>query len=135
MTEDDIFEADAYYVDAEAVDAEEHPWGARKILVNGKATPGAEQTFALVWVMPGKEDPLHMHPNAEMVAHVAQGECEFQVGDALYHLVVGDTIRIPRGVAHSAACTGWEPLRLIVAQSSPAVETQPETMTTHKPTV
>ena len=125
--EDLELQADACYADAEMADAEDFEWGSRKTLVNAKAMPGAEMTFALVWVLPGQEDPLHQHPNAEMVAHVLAGECEFQVGDALYHLVTGDTIRVPRGVPHQACCTGWEPLRMVVAQSAAAVETVPVT--------
>lgn len=121
------YQADALYADAEMVDSDEFDWGARKTLVNGAAMPGSELTFAQVWVLPGREDPLHQHPNAEMVGHVLAGECEFQVGDALFHLVPGDTIRVPRGVPHQATCTGWEPLRMIVAQSSPAVTTVPVT--------
>lgn len=125
--EDLEFEADALYADPEMADAEYFDWGARKSLVNAAAMPGAEMTFALVWVLPGQEDPLHQHPNAEMVGHIIAGECEFQVGDALYHLVAGDTIRVPRGVPHQASCTGWEPLRMVVAQSTAKVETVPVT--------
>jgi quercetin dioxygenase-like cupin family protein len=121
------YQPDAYYADPEMANSEEFVWGARKVLVNGAAMPGAELTFALVWVLPGQEDPLHQHPNAEMVGHIIAGECEFQVGDTMYHLVPGDSIRVPRGVPHQACCTGWEPLRMIVAQSSPAVETIPVT--------
>ena len=96
------------------IDAEDFDWGARKTLVNGAMMPGAEQTFALVWVLPGKEDPLHAHPNSEQVAHVLAGECEFQVGDTLYHLVPGDTLRVPRGRCRTAPraragslCASW----------------------------
>jgi quercetin dioxygenase-like cupin family protein len=119
----DQLEPDFVFADAESVEAEDFEWGARKTVVNAARMPGAEQTLALVWILPGQNDPPHRHPNAEMIAHVLQGECEFQLGDALYNLVAGDTIRVPRGVPHSAACAGWEPVRLIVAQSAPAVET------------
>jgi quercetin dioxygenase-like cupin family protein len=123
---DDLeYESDAYYTDAEMVDSDEFEWGARKTLVSGARIPGAEMTFTQVWILPGQEDPLHQHPNAEMVGHVLAGECEFQVGDALFHLEAGDTIRVPRGVPHQATCTGWEPLRMIVAQSAASIETVP----------
>jgi quercetin dioxygenase-like cupin family protein len=115
---------DLYYADAEMIDAEEFEWGARKTLVNDSLMPGAEQTVALVWVMPGREDPLHAHSSSEQVAHVLAGECEFQVGDSLYHLVPGDTLRVPRGVVHSATCTSWEPLRMIVTQTAARVATE-----------
>lgn len=118
MDENEL-ESDAYYADAEMIEAEDFEWGARKTLVNAATMPGAQQTLALVWVLPGREDPLHAHPNSEQVAHVLAGECEFQVGDTLYHLVPGDTIRVPRGVPHCATCTSWEPLRMVVTQSSP----------------
>lgn len=112
------------FVDAGMIDPEDHEWGARKTLVNAAAIADAEMTFALVWVMPGMEDPMHTHPNCEQVVHVLAGECDFQVGDTVYTLTMGDTIRVPRGVPHTAACTSWEPLRLLVAQSSPRPETR-----------
>jgi quercetin dioxygenase-like cupin family protein len=121
----DDTELDACYADPESIEADDFDWGARKTLVNGASMPGAEQTLALVWILPGHNDPPHQHPNAEMIAHVLGGECDFQMGDAIYNLVAGDTIRVPRGVPHSAACAGWEPVRMLVAQSAPKVETVP----------
>lgn len=122
--DDNGLENDAHYVDAEMVDAEEFEWGGRKTLVNTRMLPDAQQTFALVWVLPGQADPPHTHPNSEQVAHVLAGECEFQVGDTVYHLVPGDTLRVPAGVPHTATSTGWEPLRMVVSQSSARVETE-----------
>lgn len=111
------------FVDAESVEADDFEWGARKTLVNADTAPGAEQTFVLVWILPGHNDPPHRHPNAEMIAHVLQGECEFTLGDTVYNLLPGDTIRVPRNASHSAAAAGWEPVRLVVAQSAAKVDT------------
>lgn len=119
----DEMDQDGYFVDAEGVEADDFDWGARKTLVNAAVAPDAEQTFALVWILPGHNDPPHRHPNAEMIAHVLQGECEFTLGDAVYNMLPGDTIRVPRGVSHSAAASGWEPVRLVVSQSAAKVET------------
>ena len=122
--EEIAFETDGVYADIESVDEEDHEWGARKTLVSAATMEGAELTLAIVWLLPGHEDPLHTHANSEQVAHILAGECEFRVGDTLYNLVVGDTIRVPRGVIHNALCSGWEPLKMVVCQSSSAPTTQ-----------
>lgn len=121
--EDGLFEPDAFFSDAETLDAEMHPWGGRKFLVNGALMPDAEQTMAVVWILPGEEEPLHFHPNAEQLTHVLAGECELVVGDTMYHMEAGDTVRVPRNVPHQAACTGWDPVRLLATFSSPRVQT------------
>jgi quercetin dioxygenase-like cupin family protein len=47
--------------------------------------------------------PLHIHPNIDEIFIVLEGEHLFQLGDDQFHLTVGDTIFIPRGVAHAPA--------------------------------
>ncbi|HEY3268885.1 MAG TPA: cupin domain-containing protein [Armatimonadota bacterium] len=121
---EDTLEADGVYSDIESVESEDFEWGAKKTLVNARLMSEAELTFAIVWMLPGQEEPLHAHPNCEQIVHVLSGEAEFRLHDALYNLVAGDTIRVPRGVAHNAMASGWEPLKMAVCQSSPAVQTQ-----------
>jgi mannose-6-phosphate isomerase-like protein (cupin superfamily) len=124
MENNDIFEEDEYYCDPEQSEPEAFDWGVRHFLINGKIMPKAQQTVARVWVMPGQEEPLHQHPNCEQILHVLHGETEFRVGDSLYHLTTGDTLRIPQSTPHQAINAGWEPLHLLATFSSPRVETQ-----------
>src|SRR5262245_22016496 len=84
--------------------AQQMDWGRITWLVSGQAMPGAEQTFGVVTIYPGKRNPLHMHPNCEELLYVIAGECEHKLGDEIYTLTPGSVIRIPRGVPHWARC-------------------------------
>jgi mannose-6-phosphate isomerase-like protein (cupin superfamily) len=36
--------------------------------------PGAEQTVGLATILPGKQNPVHYHPNCEEVLYVISGK-------------------------------------------------------------
>lgn len=101
--------------EGEAVSA---PWGSLRWVCNQRIDPRAEQTFGLVTILPGQQNPLHYHPNCEELLYVLAGECEHRYGDRSVHLSTGDLIRVPTGVHHNARNTGAEPLRLVVSFSS-----------------
>ena len=94
------------------------PWGTVKWLCTQELDPQAEQTFGLVVIHPGAHNPLHYHPNCEELLYVLSGECAHRLDEQTVPLATGSLIRIPAGVAHNAANTGQEPLRLIVSFSS-----------------
>ena len=98
--------------------ADAFPWGGIKWLTNAAMQPGAEQTFGLVHIAPGQQNPPHYHPNCEEILHVLSGECEHTYDNERYHLNPGDTIRVPSGVKHHAINSGWEPLRAVISFSS-----------------
>jgi len=85
--------------------------------------PGAEQTFGVVTIAPGKRNPLHAHPNCEELLYVLSGECSHKLGEELYELSPGIVIRIPRGVKHWARCTSAEPLVAVISFSTPDRQT------------
>jgi quercetin dioxygenase-like cupin family protein len=99
--------------------SEETSWGSVTWLISGKATKGAEQTFGVVTIDPGCNNPLHLHPNCEEILYVLSGSCEHTVGDATVGLGPGQAICIPRGTPHCARTTSAEPLVLVVSFSSP----------------
>ena len=99
-------------------------WGRLVWLVSGTVMPGAEQTFGVVTIAPGKRNPLHAHPNCEEVLYVLSGECDHRMGEELFHLKPGSVIRIPRGVPHWARCTSAEPLVAVISFSSPDRRTE-----------
>jgi quercetin dioxygenase-like cupin family protein len=101
----------------------EFNWGSISWLVNGEMIPNAEQTFGLVTILPGKRNPLHLHPNCEEVLYLVSGECDHKLGDEIYRLKAGDAICIPRDVKHWAFCTSSEPLKAIISFSAPNRET------------
>ena len=122
---DDTMEFEDNFRSVDEVEPERFEWGARKFLVNAATVRDAKMTLAVVWIAPGKEEPLHSHPNCEQLVHVLDGECEFELGDTLYHLDAGDTVRIPAGVTHQALNSGWEPVRLLATFNVGAVVTNP----------
>lgn len=93
-------------------------WGQLVWLIGEKETPGAEQTFGVVTIEPGKRNPLHIHPNCEELLYVMQGEADHKLGDEIYHLSAGDVIRIPQGVPHWAQAKGDSPLRAVISFSA-----------------
>ena len=85
---------------------------------------GAEQTFGVVTIYPGKRNPLHAHPNCEELLYVISGTCEHKLGDDLFQLTPGSIIRIPRGTPHWARCISTEPLVAVISFSSPDRHTE-----------
>jgi mannose-6-phosphate isomerase-like protein (cupin superfamily) len=94
-------------------------WGQLSWLVGAAQMPGAEQTFGVVTIYPGKRNPLHAHPNCEELLYVVSGECDHKLGDDLFHLTPGNVIRIPRCTPHWARCTSSEPLVAVISFSDP----------------
>jgi quercetin dioxygenase-like cupin family protein len=93
-------------------------WGAIKWLCNREIDPEAQQTFGLVFINPGQQNPPHYHPNCEELIYVLTGECDHRLGDATLHLEPGSLLRIPANAVHCARNTGWEPVRMIIVYST-----------------
>lgn len=103
----------------ELVEPAKLSWGQLSWLIGEEQTPGAEQTFGVVTIQPGKRNPLHMHPNCEELLYVVEGEADHKLGDEMFHIKAGDVIRIPRGVEHWAQATGDAPLVAVISFSAP----------------
>jgi len=93
-------------------------WGQITWLVGQATSPGAQQTFGVVTIQPGKRNPLHRHPNCEELLYVIHGEADHKLGEEMYHLAAGDVIRIPQGVPHWAQATGPGPVVAVISFSS-----------------
>jgi quercetin dioxygenase-like cupin family protein len=92
---------------------EKYAWGSIRWLMDSKTDPSAEMTLGIVEIEPRQANALHVHPNCAEYLHVLAGSCEHRVGDQWVSLKAGDTLRIPKGVAHSAR-TLAEPCRAMV---------------------
>jgi quercetin dioxygenase-like cupin family protein len=103
--------------------AQQMSWGSLTWLVNSALMPGAQQTFGVVTIAPGKANPLHLHPNCEELLYVLSGECHHTLGDEVFHLTPGTVIRIPQGTSHQARCISQQPLMVVVSFSSPDRQT------------
>jgi quercetin dioxygenase-like cupin family protein len=79
---------------------EKFPWGTIRWLMSKQLDPDAEMTMGLVEIGPKQSNPLHIHPNCTEYLHVLSGSCEHRSGSRWIPLKAGDTMRIPKGVAH-----------------------------------
>lgn len=104
--------------DAAQLPVEPSDWGTLQWVCNRKLMPGAKQTVGLATILPGKQNPVHYHPNCEEVLYVISGEGLQSYDDRTVALKAGMTIRIPARVKHNLVNTGTEPLRTIVSFSS-----------------
>jgi len=95
-----------------------YDWGALKWLCNNEATPGCEQSFGLVHILPGRTNPLHWHAAAEELVHILSGECDIKFDDKWHRLRPGLTLYIPPGVKHELKNNGWEPVIYIASFSA-----------------
>ena len=104
--------------DAAQLPVEQSDWGTLQWLCNQKLMPGAKQTVGLATILPGKQNPVHYHPNCEEVLHVISGQGLQSCDGHSIHLKAGMTICIPARVKHNLLNTGTEPLRTLVSFSS-----------------
>ena len=104
--------------DAAQLPVEQNDWGTLQWVCNGKLMPGAKQTVGLATILPGKQNPVHFHPNCEEVLYVISGEGMQSCDGRTVKLKAGMTIRIPARVKHNLVNTGTEPLRTLVSFSS-----------------
>ena len=80
--------------------------------------PGSAQTVGLATILPGKQNPVHFHPNCEEVLYVISGQGLQSYDGRTILFKPGMTIRIPAGVKHNMVNTGTETLRTLISFSS-----------------
>jgi len=69
--------------------------------VSGSDTEGALAIFEQTSLSQGKGVPRHVHPLQDEVFYVLEGSYFFEVGEDKHHLTAGDSIFLPRAVAHA----------------------------------
>ena len=65
---------------------------------------------------------MRVHENEEETFYVLDGRGLFVVGETQRELQRGDLVVVPRGVPHTLAPQGAEPLRMLVIVSPPGLE-------------
>lgn len=84
-----------------------------KVLMSGKDTMG--QFCMLEFIGPsGRSTPLHSHDREEETIHMLSGQLEVTMGDETVTLRAGDTILLPRHVAHRLSTQGDEDAHYLV---------------------
>lgn len=71
------------------------------IKISASDTEGQLSVFEQTGFTPHGGPPLHIHPFQDEWFYLVEGEYLFQVGDETYELKTGDTIFLPRQVAHT----------------------------------
>jgi mannose-6-phosphate isomerase-like protein (cupin superfamily) len=104
--------------DASQLPVEQSAWGTLQWVCNEKLMPGSGQTVGLATILPGKQNPVHYHPNCEEVLYVISGQGLHSYDGRTIPLKAGMTIRIPAMVKHNLVNTGKETLRTLVSFST-----------------
>lgn len=71
------------------------------VKISGNDTDGDLAIFEQTSLSQGKGTPLHIHNSQDEIFYVIKGSYKFQVGDDKYDLTTGDSIFLPRKVAHA----------------------------------
>ncbi len=71
------------------------------VKISGSDTEGELAVFEQTSLSQGKGTPLHIHNSQDEIFYVLEGAYYFQLGDEKFNLAVGDSIFLPRKVAHA----------------------------------
>ena len=71
------------------------------VKISGSDTDGNLAIFEQTSLSPGKGTPLHVHTAQDETFYIIEGVYKSQVGDDKYDLKTGDSIFLPRQVAHA----------------------------------
>ncbi|MBL7873614.1 MAG: cupin domain-containing protein [Cyclobacteriaceae bacterium] len=71
------------------------------VKISGRDTNGDLAIFEQTSLSQGKGTPLHIHHLQDEIFYVLEGSYYFQVGDEKFSLSKGDSIFLPRKVAHA----------------------------------
>ena len=94
------------------------PWGKLEWLASRELGNSLFMTVGIATINPGKENPVHSHPNCDEILHVLQGHIMNRVGDKEYEMSAGDTVTIPEGTLHNARNIGKEDAVLSISYNS-----------------
>ncbi len=71
------------------------------VKISGSDTNGELAIFEQTSLSQGRGTPLHIHNGQDEIFYVVEGSYKFQVGGDKYDLTTGDSIFLPRQVAHA----------------------------------
>jgi len=91
------------------------------IKVSSKDTDGRLTIFEYTGKVKGGP-PLHIHEQQDEIFFIVEGNYTFKVGDAIHYLTKGDTIFLPRKVAHAFAQTSEQGKMYFMFQPSGKME-------------
>lgn len=104
----------------EETKVEKHPWGSLTWYASKELGNSDFTTAGICRILPGAENPRHMHPNCQEILYVLDGEIEHSFGDDPnpVRMANGCAITIPSGVFHNARNVGGREAVLLITFSS-----------------
>jgi quercetin dioxygenase-like cupin family protein/type 1 glutamine amidotransferase len=95
------------------------PWGKLEWFASRELGNSTFMTVGIATINPGKENPVHRHPNCDEILHVLQGQIMNRVGDKEYEMHAGDTVTIPEGTPHNARNIGNDDAVMSIVYNTP----------------
>lgn len=92
------------------------------VKISGSDTDGELAIFEQTSLSQGKGTPLHIHHAQDEIFFVLEGSYKFQVGDAKYDLKNGDSIFLPRQLAHAWTQVSEKGKMIVIMQPSGKLE-------------
>ncbi len=102
------------FAPAASVRVEPQEWGRLEWMVAASEGNSDVLTVGKCYIEPGRNNPVHHHPNCDEVLHVIAGRIRHRVGDEYLEMGPGDTISIPLGSVHNATNIGDETCELLI---------------------
>lgn len=93
---------------------EPQPWGRLEWMVAGSRGNSDVLTVGKCFIQPGRNNPVHHHPNCDEVLVVLRGTIRHRVGEEYTEMRAGDVISIPKGATHNAVNIGDEECELLI---------------------
>lgn len=107
--------------------SQDFPWGNLTWFASQPQGNQNNITVGRCTLLPGAENPRHLHPNCSEVLVVGEGLIEHTGADGRMHVMQpGDVVSIPPNVVHQARNIGPGRAVLWIAFSSAARETRGE---------
>ncbi len=105
------------------------------VKVSGNDTDGDLAVFEQTSLSQGKGTPLHIHNGQDEIFQVIEGSYKFQVGEDKHDLKAGDSIFLPRQVAHAWTQVSEKGKMTVIVQPAGKLEIFFVTMAalTHEP--
>ncbi len=106
------------------------------VKISGSDTQGELAIFEQTSLSQGKGTPLHIHSSQDEIFYVIEGAYKFQVGGDKYDLLTGDSIFLPRQIAHAWTQVSEKGRMTVTLQPAGKLENFFVTMAslTHEPT-
>lgn len=106
------------------------------VKVSGSDTDGELAVFEQTSLSQGRGTPLHVHNSQDEIFYVIEGAYYFQVGEEKFNLTIGESIFLPRKVAHAWTQVSEKGKMIVTVQPAGKLENFFVTMSEldHEPT-